>query len=214
MKSNICPTSLLLNSWLFKPGDGKKDEESDSKKVTNKSKGSSYECSDNSHQCCDVPWFWEHTIQEKEVFVFVESLYILYSLVQAYQHQISQGLHTRLCLHILGVVWNVTGLKTFPLSSLFLTPQCRQRHLQLSLHSTVIFETKAFCVVSHTGSCFAMHPPTPWVHFFHTVFQWLCTKPVSYLYCLTRRKHLRNKAFELQINTIKHSSCLQESSHL
>lgn len=49
VKSNICPVNLLLKSWLAKPGDGKRDEESDSKKITNKRKGSSYECRDSSH---------------------------------------------------------------------------------------------------------------------------------------------------------------------
>lgn len=68
--------------------------------------------------------------------------YILYSLLQAYQHKRSPQPHTKLSLCILGVAWNVTGVKTFPLSSLFLTLPCRQRHLWLSLHYTAIFETK------------------------------------------------------------------------
>lgn len=33
VKSNICPVNLLLKSWLAKPEDGKRDEESDSKKI-------------------------------------------------------------------------------------------------------------------------------------------------------------------------------------
>lgn len=67
--------------------------------------------------------------------------------------QHSQSSHMSLSCCILGTAWNVTGTETFPSSSLFLTPLCRQRCLQLSLHLTAIFETKGVFVWCLTG-CF------------------------------------------------------------
>jgi len=76
--------------------------------------------------------------------------------MQAYPHQGSWSLHTRPSHFISGVAQKVINIETFPLSTLFLTTPCRQRCLQLSLHSTAIFETKGIfvrCLAGQSQIC-------------------------------------------------------------
>lgn len=97
------------------------------------------------------------TMKKAHIFICRVLIYIYYAvllrlplvtsrLVQAYQYQRSQCSHTRPSCPILEVACNATGVKTFPLSFLFLICLCRQRHLQSSLHLTAIFETKGVFV--------------------------------------------------------------------